>query len=77
MHGVHAYKTIEGVLENWMPGLPSVWGTVYMWGDIVEHEYGYRSQYASIRSLNGWSGTVRFDKIMKRYLPNGNPCSAA
>lgn len=73
MYGVHAYKTGEGLRENWSAGLPVVWGTIYMWGDIVEHEHGYCSQYASIRSIEGWSGMVRYDKIMERYLPNGNP----
>jgi hypothetical protein len=77
MYGIHAYKTREGLMENWILGPSMVWGTVYMWGDIVEHETGYRSQYASIRSLSGWAGMGRYDKIMEQYLPNGNPCSAA
>lgn len=27
-------------------------GTIFMWGDVVEHERGYRSEYARIRSLD-------------------------
>lgn len=27
-------------------------GTVFLWGDIVEHERGYRAEYARVRSLD-------------------------
>lgn len=27
-------------------------GTVYLWGDVVEHERGYRAEFARIRSLD-------------------------
>lgn len=29
-----------------------VFGSVEMWGEVVEHEHGYRAQFASVRSLN-------------------------
>jgi len=29
-----------------------VTGTVFLWGDVVEHERGYRAEYARIRSLD-------------------------
>jgi hypothetical protein len=74
MYGIHAYKIREGLMENWILGPSVVRGTIYMWGDIVEHEKGYRSQYASIRSLSGWSDVALFDEIIKLYLPNGKSC---
>lgn len=30
-------------------------GTVWLWGDVVEHEVGYRAQFAALRSLE-WAG---------------------
>jgi len=30
---------------------PSVIGCVAMWGEVVEHEHGWRSEYAGVRSL--------------------------
>lgn len=27
-------------------------GTIFMWGDVVEHERGYRAEYARVRSLD-------------------------
>lgn len=32
--------------------LAMVTGTVYLWGDVVEHERGYRAEFARIRSLD-------------------------
>lgn len=29
-----------------------VTGTVFLWGDVVEHERGYRAEYARVRSLD-------------------------
>src|SRR4029077_15929376 len=52
-----------------------VYGTVEMWGDVVEHEYGFRSQYAKIVTLDGFIGIAElyknFDKIKRRYERKG------
>ncbi len=48
--GIFAHKTCERVLEqesDW-----SVIGTVMLWGDVVEHEYGYRAEFARIEKLH-------------------------
>jgi hypothetical protein len=29
------------------------WGTVALWGEVIEHEYGWRGEYARIVSLDG------------------------
>jgi hypothetical protein len=27
-------------------------GTVFLWGDVVEHERGYRAEFARVRSID-------------------------
>jgi len=60
-HGIHAFKTIERLKEetcpnpNLNPTIPSrtyVYGTIEMWGDVIEHVDGYRAQYARIKTLD-------------------------
>lgn len=46
--GIHAFKDRKTAEEN---NCGHVLGTVEMWGDIVEHEKGYRSEWAKIKSL--------------------------
>ena len=61
--------------ENLIPIGPSsyVSGTVEMWGRIVEHEHGYRAEYAKIRSLKmahvcpAWGNVVDVHKLRQRY----------
>lgn len=48
--GIYAHKKCEQVFEQesgWM-----VVGTVYLWGDIVEHENGYRAEFARVHELH-------------------------
>lgn len=57
-HGVYAFKTMEQVQAEFhgvgtyypMPR-PYVFGTIKMWGEIIEHEKGYRAQFAKIHTL--------------------------
>lgn len=42
-------KALHKLLEN---GVPSAMGSVWMYGDIVEHSDGYRAQYAMVRSID-------------------------
>jgi hypothetical protein len=54
--GVHAHKTIEATrtrlrtleAHNYFNSMIStwVWGTVKLWGRVIEHEHGYRAEYA-------------------------------
>ncbi|HYT41958.1 MAG TPA: hypothetical protein VEP90_06405 [Methylomirabilota bacterium] len=55
--GYHAFKTKERLLEYYLPILcwPNtrfIIGTVWMWGEVIEHRFGYRSEYVAIRSLD-------------------------
>ena len=52
--GYHAYRDKEQAeREALMYGcwLPAVIGSVAMWGEVIEHEHGWRSEYAAVRSL--------------------------
>jgi hypothetical protein len=58
--GVHSYKDAAkarhdaetAYLGNGWPGW-WVWGSVRLWGEVVEHETGYRAEFARIISLDG------------------------
>jgi hypothetical protein len=50
--GVFAYKTRNRLFEEPICNTPIIYGSVYLWGEIVEHKHGYRAQYASIRSVD-------------------------
>jgi hypothetical protein len=77
--GIYAYKTDcdlatkgRGYWE-WVPEC-MVLGTVEMWGEIVEHENGYRAQYAQVSSLTGIvNGTGEQLQALRRAygLPEG------
>jgi hypothetical protein len=53
--GVYAFKD-RRKLFDFLGGESQhmVWGSVALWGDVVEHELGYRAENAAIRSLDGW-----------------------
>ena len=53
--GLHAFKTLRETRLQYsfhshvQRGV--VFGEVFLWGEVIEHEYGYRAQYAAIKSL--------------------------
>jgi hypothetical protein len=52
--GLHAFKTLKMAKQQYCyayPGEPIFYGEVALWGDVIEHETGYRAEYASIVSL--------------------------
>jgi hypothetical protein len=51
------------------PILGFVWGTIKLWGEVVEHERGYRAQFAKLTSLDGFYGALDFDALKRKYLP--------
>lgn len=61
-YGVHAYKAPHGpLLDNYVTkGSAKLWviGEVALWGDIIEHTDGYRSEYARVHSLVTWHEKV-------------------
>ncbi len=42
-------------------------GTVKLWGEVVEHERGYRAQYAKIASLDEVIGDVDLQALRDKY----------
>ena len=58
-YGIHAYKNFDDLIthrsmEIWNDD-KIVIGQVYMWGKIIEHKNGYRSQYAYPKNLMFWN----------------------
>lgn len=53
--GVHAFKTRSEVLtayDETNPLIPIAFGTVALWGTVVEHELGYRAQFGRVNSID-------------------------
>lgn len=68
-YGIHAYKSVYHLMEDQRGS--AVYGTIAMWGDVIEHEHGYRSQYARIVSLDHFGDGISLvlqDVIKKAYL---------
>jgi hypothetical protein len=54
-HGIYSFKRVIRSREQYgfaLAGGPLLYGSVKIWGEIVEHEAGYRSQFAKIVSLD-------------------------
>jgi hypothetical protein len=54
--GIHSYKKVEGCSE-WTESdcscvHPLAVGSIEMWGEVIEHEFGYRARYARIMSID-------------------------
>jgi hypothetical protein len=37
---------------------PVVIGSVAMWGEVIEHQHGWRSEYAAVRSIIKITGDI-------------------
>lgn len=65
--GIHAFKLQRHALKfasEWGGAL--VWGRVHLWGDIVEHEIGYRAEYARIFAIDGANEPERPKGLFRR-----------
>lgn len=56
--GVYSFKNMSKVIESfgnpaerWSHGTFLAFGTVELWGEIIEHEIGYRAEHAKVRSI--------------------------
>lgn len=53
--GVHAHKSLDRAIQHYLSlgnsALSSAFGTVRLWGSVVEHENGYRASYARLLSI--------------------------
>jgi hypothetical protein len=74
--GVHAFKSqCDALSEYACTGEPMVFGTVMLWGVVIEHERGYRAEYAKVRSIDlisgvsWWRERRLIRRIRQRYAP--------
>lgn len=55
--GIHAWKTQSQALRYGMVpatgGMVMVYGRVLLWGDVIEHENGYRAEHAKVLVIDG------------------------
>lgn len=68
--GIWAFKSAYDLAGDFGPRHYEriVYGTVWQWGTVIEHERGYRSQYASIRSLDHAVDGVDLKALQFLYL---------
>lgn len=68
--GIFAYKKARDFLRAHGTSL-HIYGKVHLWGDVIEHELGYRAEYAKIISLDGVLGEQRnkqeLTRLRERY----------
>ena len=75
--GYHAFRDKEQAKREaffhacWSP---CVIGSVAMWGEVIEHQYGWRSEYAAVQSITEitgdnslWSKQYLLQELRKKY----------
>lgn len=50
--GVHAWKTKRSAFDHLNQGGGGVIGRVALWGEVVEHELGYRAEFGKVLSID-------------------------
>jgi hypothetical protein len=75
-HGIYSFRDVIRCRGDYgyalvTPG-PLLFGKVKIWGEIVEHEAGYRSEFAKIVSLD-YGDPELLDKFRKIYMINQVP----
>ncbi len=76
-YGIHSFRDAIRSREEYPYSLGRKWlllfGKVKIWGEVVEHEGGYRSQFGKIMSLD-YGHPELLDKFRKIYRVNhGGP----
>jgi hypothetical protein len=67
--GYHAFRDKEQAKREaffhacWSP---CVIGSVAMWGEVIEHQHGWRSEYAAVQSITEITGDISF--LSKQWL---------
>lgn len=59
-HGIYSFRDVVRSMDQCarvIGGSPFLFGKVKIWGEVVEHEWGYRSEFARIVSLD--SGNLK------------------
>ena len=71
-HGVYSFRHVIRSIEEYSYNTRGVllFGKVKIWGEVIEHEAGYRSQFGKIISLD-YGAPELLEKFRKIYrLPN-------
>lgn len=75
--GIWAFKEKKRALAKMIETSNGVYGSVKLWGEIIEYEDGYKAQYARIASLDGinkdvnaWRRERALDNLRKTYKLN-------
>ena len=71
--GIHAFKDRDQAVSYWLAHwyyIPTVLGMVKLWGEIVECEWGYRAQFARVKSLDLIypMPSLCLDRLRRAYL---------
>jgi hypothetical protein len=75
--GYHAFKEREQAEREASTHWPStVIGSVAMWGEIIEHEQGWRSESAAVRSITEITGERSFSSKQRLLLDLGKSTAA-
>jgi hypothetical protein len=70
-NGLYAYKTEELLSDNYALGNifnRFVWGQVYLWGRVIEHEDGYRAEFGYPKVLF-YSFLLNYEGIERYGVP--------
>jgi len=79
-HGYHAFRNkqqAEREASKHAYKLPAVVGSVAMWGEVIEHQYGWRSEYATVRSIIKITGDISFWSKQRLLLDLGKKYGCA
>jgi len=75
-HGIYSFREVIRSREEYGydPGVdePFLFGKVKIWGEIVEHQEGYRSEFGKIASLD-YGDLELLEKFRKIYRVNQVP----
>ena len=78
-HGIYSCRDVVRSREEYfyfVGTAPLLFGKVKIWGEVVEHEWGYRSQFGKIVSLD-YGDPELLDKFRKIYRVNQVPAEAS
>lgn len=64
---IRPYPYIDTDLKGTCIGLAI--GKIKSWGEVIEHEFGYRSSFAKIISIDGVHGGPDLSLLRSRYFP--------
>lgn len=76
LHGIHTWKTRE-LADLYGSSLPARYaiGQVEIWGNVHEHEWGYRAEYAAVKSIDSlegfwiwpWTKFLKLRRLRRKY----------